>query len=164
MKPATHSLTFSGKLLQRGFWLYVWEITTPQQELLYYVGRTGDSSSSNAQSPFNRMGQHLGFNEKTNVLRSRLQKRGIDPELCSFRLFAHGPIMKEAAALEEHMRQRDIVAAFEKALASALSEAGYNVINIVNCRMLLDEQAFANIRLAFARDFPKLSLSKSKKQ
>ncbi|MFY9619735.1 MAG: hypothetical protein WAM70_04340 [Pyrinomonadaceae bacterium] len=152
-----HSLAFSGKLLQRGFWLYVWEITTPQEELLYYVGRTGDSSSSNAQSPFNRMSQHLGFNERSNVLRRRLTSRGIDPELCSFRLLAHGPIMKEAAALEEHRRQRDICAAFEKALASALSEAGYNVINIVNCRMPLDDSLFADIRDAFADEFPKLT-------
>jgi hypothetical protein len=157
MKPATHSLTFSGKLLQRGFWLYVWEITTPQQELLYYVGRTGDNSSSNAQSPFNRMGQHLGFNDKSNVLRCRLQKRGIEPELCSFRLFAHGPIIKEAAAFEEHRVQRDIVAAFEKALASALCAAGYNVINIVNCRRPLDASLFAEIRNAFTTEFPKLS-------
>jgi hypothetical protein len=157
MGPGTQMLTFSGRLLQRGFWLYVWEITTPQEELLYYVGRTGDSSSVNAQSPFNRMGQHLGFNEKSNVLRRRLQKRGIDPELCSFRLFAHGPIMKEAVALDEHRRQRDIVAAFEKALASALCEAGYNVINIVNCRMPLDDNLFAPIRNAFANEFPKLT-------
>src|SRR5688500_13367834 len=99
MKPGTELLTFSGKLLQRGFWLYVWEIMPPHEELLYYVGRTGDSSSVNAQSPFNRMGAHLGFNVKSNVLRRRLAKNGIDPELCSFRLMAHGPIMKEAVSL-----------------------------------------------------------------
>jgi len=50
------------------------------------------------------MGQHLGFNEKSNVLRRQLQKRGIEPELCRFRLFAHGPIMKEAAGLAENRR------------------------------------------------------------
>ena len=37
------------------------------------MGRTGDSSSSNAQSPFNRMDQHLGFNKRSNVLRRRLK-------------------------------------------------------------------------------------------
>lgn len=154
MKPVTEQLTFSGKLLQRGFWLYVWEITTPEQELLYYVGRTGDSSSVNAQSPFNRMGAHLGFNVKSNVLRRRLMKNGIDPELCSFRLIAHGPIMKEAVSLEEHYKQRDIIAALEKALASALCDAGCNVINTVNCRMPLNEKTFADIRSAFSADFP----------
>ena len=44
--------------LERGFWLYVWVIDGAG-DTLHYVGRTGDSSSSNAQSPFNRMGQHL---------------------------------------------------------------------------------------------------------
>ena len=133
---------------------------TPQQQRLYYVGRTGDSSSVNAQSPFNRMSAHLGFNVKSNVLRRRLVNSGIDLESCSFRLIAHGPLVKEARSLEDHRRQRDIIAALEKALAAALCDAGYNVINTINCRMPLDEKAFADIRSAFAADFPKLSSSK----
>jgi hypothetical protein len=162
MGPVVHSLTFTGKLLQRGFWLYVWEITTPEQELLYYVGRTGDSSSSNAQSPFNRMGQHLGFNDKSNVLRRRLRSKGIDPETCGFRLMAHGPIMKEAVTLDEHRGPRDIIAALEKALAIAMIEVGYNVINIVNCRIPLDDKLFADVRAAFAAELPKLTIEVGK--
>jgi hypothetical protein len=65
MTPTTHVFSFDGKLLQRGFWLYVWEITAADHEVFYYVGRTGDSSSPNAQSPFNRMSQHLGVNAKS---------------------------------------------------------------------------------------------------
>src|SRR5208283_3705997 len=72
MTAQAHELTFDGGLLERGFWLYVWEITTPQDTHLYYVGRTGDSSSIKAQSPFNRMGQHLGFNKHANPLRRHL--------------------------------------------------------------------------------------------
>jgi hypothetical protein len=78
--PATHAFAFSGQLLQRGFWLYVWEIQPRDGATIYYVGRTGDSSSQNAQSPFNRMGQHLGFNVKSNILRRRLKNAGIAPE------------------------------------------------------------------------------------
>ena len=48
------SLSFSGELLQRGFWLYVWEVTAADGRTVHYVGRTGDSSSPNAQSPFTR--------------------------------------------------------------------------------------------------------------
>jgi hypothetical protein len=162
MKPTTHSLTFNGKLLQRGFWLYVWEITTPRRELLYYVGRTGDSSSSNAQSPFNRMSQHLGFNERSNVLRRRLRARGINPEACTFRLVTHGPILKEASGSEGHRGPRDITAALEKALAAALTDAGYNVINKVHCRTPLDDKLFANVRSAFAREFPNLTHKKER--
>jgi hypothetical protein len=56
MSPATYTVVLDGRTLQRGFWLYVWEVTTPNGAKLLYVGRTGDSSSINAQSPFNRMG------------------------------------------------------------------------------------------------------------
>ena len=154
--PVTEQLVFSGRLLKRGFWLYVWEIST-LDSMLYYVGRTGDSSSPNAQSPFNRMSQHLGFNERNNVLRKRLSAQGIDPEQCNFRLIAHGPILSQAAAFEEHTTARDITAALEKALALALADAGYNVINEVRCRILLDESLFSKIRSVFSAEFPKLS-------
>src|SRR5437762_3553800 len=134
MKATTQELNFQGEILGRGFWLYVWEITTPKQELLYYVGRTGDSSSSNAQSPFNRMGQHLGFNARSNVLRRHLKVKGIDPHKCTFRLVAHGPILEEASSREAHRRSRDHVGAMEKALAEAMKAAGYHVMNSVSCR------------------------------
>ena len=153
----THELTFSGGLLKRGFWLYIWEITTPDESHLYYVGRTGDSSSSNAQSPFNRMGQHLGFRKESNSLRRRLEERGIDPETCSFRLVAFGPILKEEASRDTHRECRDRIAPMEKALADAMTAAGYHLLNTVNCRVKLDTQMFVPILSAFAREFPKLS-------
>lgn len=156
MGPATHKLEFKGKILQRGFWLYIWEIITQEQKNLYYVGRTGDSSSINAQSPFNRMGQHLGFNDKSNVLRRHLKGRGIDPAKCTFRLVAHGPIFEEATTKELHQKSRDILAALEMALAEAMAEAGYNVMNSVNCRKKLNIEQFNQIRNAFAAEFPKL--------
>ena len=152
----THTLTFNGRLLQRGFWLYVWEITLPTGETLYYVGRTGDSSSMNAQSPFNRMSQHLGFNRNSNLLRRRLKDRGIDAENCTFRLVAHGPIVPEADSEGEHRQRRDCVAAMERALAEALAEAGYEVLEPAPCRSKLELQLFASVRTAFAVEFPKL--------
>lgn len=156
MKVKTQELNISGDLLQRGFWLYVWEIRTSKKTLLYYVGRTGDSSSSNAQSPFNRMGQHLGFKEKSNVLRRHLEGKKINPEKCFFRLISHGPILKETKNKEEYGKRRDLVAAMEKALADDMAEAGYNVINTVHCRKKLNEAKFAPVRAAFAKQFNKL--------
>ena len=79
MKPGLQTLTFDGAILQRGFWLYVWEITPAGAAPLYYVGRTGESSSTHAQSPFNRMGQHLGFKEASNALRRQLLAQGVTP-------------------------------------------------------------------------------------
>jgi len=156
MAAKTHELTFGGGLLERGFWLYVWEITTPEQQCVYYVGRTGDSSSSNAQSPFNRMGQHLGFRKESNALRRQLEAKGIVPEKCSFRLVAHGPVLDEGKTKEEHRPRRDKVAAMEKALAEAMCAAGYDVLDKVNCRVPLEEVAFAEVMEAFAEKFTKI--------
>jgi hypothetical protein len=157
MTAKTHELTFNGGLLERGFWLYVWEITTPQDTQLYYVGRTGDSSSIKAQSPFNRMGQHLGFNKHANPLRRYLNAEDVDPEQCLFRLVTYGPILEEAATLEEHRQRRDRTGAMEKALAEAMVSAGYKVINAVNCRTILDAELFSSVRHAFAFNFKKLA-------
>jgi hypothetical protein len=157
MPPATHEFAFSGQLLQRGFWLYVWEIRPQDAEPLYYVGRTGDSSSFNAQSPFNRMGAHLGFNTNSNVLRRRLQTLAIAPEECTFRLIAHGPILPEAMTRVRHRESRDVVATMEKALAKEMCAAGYNVINRVDCRKPLDEPAFTAVRAGFREHFARLA-------
>jgi len=161
MKAATHEMNFHGELLDRGFWLYVWEIKTPKHALFYYVGRTGDSSSSKAQSPFNRMGQHLGFNARSNVLRRHLKVKGIDAHKCTFRLVAHGPILEEAKTRQAHVQRRDRIASLEKALAQALAAAGYEVMNKIYCRVALDPETFAVVRAAFAKHFRKLDGEKS---
>jgi len=158
MMPSLQALSFSGDILQRGFWLYVWEITPAGETPLYYVGRTGDSSSTHAQSPFNRMGQHLGFNEASNTLRRRLQAQGVTPEACHFKLVAVGPLDAESTedTRAEHDERRDRIAAMEKALADQMLEAGYNVINRVQSKKTLDHQMYKGIRRAFAGAFPKL--------
>ncbi|MBI5284758.1 MAG: hypothetical protein HY874_06655 [Chloroflexi bacterium] len=156
MTAATYSLTFTGRILQRGFWLYVWEVTLAGSSTLHYVGRTGDSSSRFAQSPFTRMGQHLGFAENSSMLRRHLTARGVTPEACTYRLVAHGPVLEEAADLAGHRERRDVVSALEKALAEAMAAAGYTVMNTVKCRQRLDEELFAQVRAAFAAEFPAL--------
>jgi hypothetical protein len=161
MSLSTHELRFTGGLLERGFWLYVWEITTSEKKCVYYVGRTGDSSSSNAQSPFNRMWQHLGWKEQSNALRRQLAAINISPEKCRFRLLAHGPILPQSINQEDHRKKRDLVAAMEKALACAMSESGYKVINTVHCKKSLDKKQFARVRAAFARYLPNLIKKKA---
>lgn len=158
MKTSTHVLSFDGRTLQRGFWLYVWEITAPDSIKLYYVGRTGDSSSINAQSPFNRMGQHLGFSKASNMLRQHLQGKGIAVEKCGFRFVSYGPIMTEAATQDEHRKLRDVTAALEKSLADALKNSGYDVLNTVKCRKKPDQNLWEQVHKAFAAYFPKLNL------
>jgi hypothetical protein len=154
--PTTYTVTLEGGTLQRGFWLYVWEVTDPDGAKLLYVGRTGDSSSANAQSPFNRMGQHLGTTKTSSMLRNHLDRRGIVPERCDFRLVARGPILDEADDWGTHVELRDVIGAIEKKLAESLAEAGYMVMNTVRCRQPLNEALYEEVRTAFAAEFPGL--------
>lgn len=102
------------------------------------------------------MGQHLGFLKTSSMLRNHLDKRGVVPEQCSFRLVAHGPILEEAEGMDAHKERRDLVGALEKKLAENLAAAGYEVMNTVNCQKPLDEQMYSNVHAAFATEFPGL--------
>jgi hypothetical protein len=162
---STCTMTLPGPMLQRGFWLYVWQVETPKGEMLY-VGRTGDNSSPHATAPYTRMGQHLGFAKTQNALRKHLLSRGVEPESCAaFHLIAHGPVYPEvakeegldrAALMARHKPLRDHVGAMEKALAESLARAGYKVLNTVAWNHALDEDAWTAVRAAFADHFPKL--------
>lgn len=156
MTAGTYEVALQGQMLERGFWLYIWEVTTSAGETLLYVGRTGDSSSANAQSPFNRMGQHLGSAKNSSMLRNHLSKGGIDPSDCTFHLVAHGPILDEASEMHTHAERRDIVGALENRLADDLRAAGYDVMNQVNCLKPLDDVLYTEVRSAFAARFPAL--------
>jgi hypothetical protein len=86
-----------------------------------------------------------------------LRAENVHPEACSFRLVAFGPILGEAAELDEHRLRRDQIGAMEKALAAAMASAGYKVLNTVNCRIPLDEEEFVHVKREFACHFPKLA-------
>ena len=120
----SYSMRFDGHLLNRGFWLYVWEIKGPLSHHVY-VGRTGDSSSPHASSPFKRIGQHLDPrpNAKGNALGKQLKHAGVKHEECSFEMVAIGPIWPEQADFEAHRPDRDQMAALEHAVADELRAA-----------------------------------------
>jgi hypothetical protein len=144
--------------LARGFWLYVWRIGKPDGQIIHYVGRTGDSSTLNAASPFSRVGGHLGSNENANQLRRHLKAHGLVPEDCaSLEMVAFGPIHEEAKTKEDHTPRRDSVAALEKALCDAMKLAGYEVVNVVNSRRELNPAEWDTVRDAFAKHFPRLT-------
>lgn len=154
----TFTVTLDGAMLRRGFWLYVWEIIPPDGAQLLYVGRTGDSSSPNAQSLFNRMGQNLGTLATSSMVRNNLEKRGVDPIACKFRMVGRGPIFDESAAktMEAHKPVRDQIAALEKRLAEDLKATGYDVMNTVRSRAVVDDAVYEQVRAAFAAEFPGL--------
>jgi hypothetical protein len=128
MKINGFEMGFQGEVLQRGFWLYVWEIIYGQTTYVY-VGRTGDSSSPNASSPFSRIGQHLDFREnaKGNSLAKRLREKGVDPKMSKFRMLALGPLFEEQELFEAHKPYRDQMATFEYETAY-LRKMKFNVL------------------------------------
>lgn len=127
---------FQGGILKRGFWIYVWQINRRDGTSVYYVGRTGDSSSANAASPFNRLTQHLDYrdNAKGNSMYRNLNAKGINPCLCDFHLWACGPIFPEQDTFENHKPYRDKIAALEYALAMELHDMGLTVIGTHGCQ------------------------------
>jgi hypothetical protein len=158
MKARIQELSLPGSMLARGFWLYVWEVTTEPGERWLYIGRTGDSSSCNAQSPFARLSQHLGTNQNSNSLRKNLKKAGIETDRCrSFRLTAYGPVLREERTKEKHDRSRDIVAGLERELRDALHDAGYQVLNEVHSHKDVNESERRRVLRAFAKEFPRLA-------
>jgi hypothetical protein len=135
-----YSVKFDGDVLQRGFWLYVVDITADGARLLY-VGRTGDSSSPNAASPFSRIGQHLDLrqNAKANALARNLRTSGVEPRNCKMEMIAFGPLFPEEKVFADHVPIRDRVASIEKALAEALLERGFKVIGKHHCKSTLQD-------------------------
>lgn len=128
MKPK--SMMFDGALLNRGFWVYVCEVFTDDHRRVFYVGRTGDSSSANASSVFRRFARHLdeSKNAKSNSLYRALIRYRLNPVDCHYRVWAFGPLYSETRTASSHWLVRDNVASLEYALAASLARSHYHVM------------------------------------
>ena len=126
LKPQV--LSFNGSILNRGFWLYVWHIRLGRSQFLY-VGRTGDSSSVHAASPFSRLSRHLDDrpNAAANMIIRHIEEKNLDLLRCSYKMIAIGPLFPEQTDRDRHRKCRDIVASLEGALANYLN-LRYNVV------------------------------------
>lgn len=155
MTTSLQSLEFSGSLLKRGFWLYVWEIDCGGGRKVHYVGKTGDKSSGVSQSAFDRLSKHLGSNKHNNALRRHLAAHSVDAEQCHFRFWSLGPL-HFGEITSSHATLCDTTSALECALAREMREAGYTVLNEVKCRQSLDEHMFGQVRQIFRKQFEKL--------
>ena len=129
------SIRFQGSILKRGFWIYAWRITSGNR-VVFYVGRTGDSSSLFASSLFDRTGRHLDLNPKakSNSLARRLWRVKLNPEDCDFECLAFGPIFEEQTQKDRHYKFRDRAAAIEHYVACQLCERKHEVIGDHRCR------------------------------
>jgi hypothetical protein len=149
-----HRLSFSGAILERGFWLYAWRVRSGENEF-FYVGRTGDSSSQFAASPFSRLGQHLDIrtNAKANTLLRHVRAQGLDPLRCSFQLLAFGPLFPEQATMELHTRFRDRIAPLESLLAALLRSRGFIVVGVHGKAGAPEQQLAAEVERVFRAEF-----------
>ncbi len=145
-----HHLKFSGAILERGFWLYAWRIRCGDREF-FYVGRTGDSSSKYAASPFLRLSQHLDVRPKAaaNMLLRHVRALKLDPLTCTYELLAFGPIFPEQTTLELHRKFRDQIAPLETALAAFLRSGGHEVVGTHGSKGEPDPQLVAEVRRVF---------------
>ncbi len=151
----SYTMSFDGALLNRGFWLYVWDIRGPKGRFMY-VGRTGDGSSPNASSPFRRIGQHLDFSEnaKGNTMARQLKGVGVKPEECLFEMTAIGPLFPEQSKWDKHIPYRDRTAGLEKAIAVTLNGRGYTVLGSHSSQSELDMKLFPEVLEILDRKFP----------
>jgi hypothetical protein len=156
MELEVRTMEFSGKLLRRGFWIYVWDIRGSSRHL--YVGRTGVSSSPHAPSPFRCMGQHLdpSLHARGNALGKRLKDRRIDPESCMFQMTAIGPIFDEQETMDDHRPLMYKTAALERALAVELKQRGYDVLGTHDCNTEPEPALFAALLSKLDASFPSL--------
>lgn len=153
-----HRASFSGAMLERGFWLYAWRISCGEQQF-FYVGRTGDSSSQYAASPFSRLGQHLDIRGKAkgNTLLRHVRTQNLDPFKCAFELVAFGPLFPEQATLALHREFRDQIAPLETSLAQMLRSRGLHVVGTHGVSGSPDPALQAEVERVFKAEFNELT-------
>jgi hypothetical protein len=152
MPIKSYQMSFQGEVLDRGFWLYVWEIVSGKNRY-FYVGRTGDSSSAHAASPFNRIGQHLDFREnaKGNSLAKRLKEVGVNPRTSNFRMLALGPFFPEQVTFDKHKPFRDQMATYEYELANYLKIHGCNVLGSHHIGSTVNNEILGDVKAQVMR-------------
>ena len=146
---------FDGRLLRRGFWLYVIEIESRVGTHLY-VGRTGDTSSPFASSLFARLAAHLDQrpSAKGNSLSKQVRAQQLDCSDCSYRVVGVGPLYEEQTNMERHKPPRDKMAALESHIAELLKARGYSVIGTHPRAGIVDTTLLGKVLPIIDQQFP----------
>jgi hypothetical protein len=121
---------FSGKTLERGFWIYVVQITNPNGQKYFYVGMTGDSSSLNAASLFVRIGRHLDTKEKAKgntLFKSIREEKQLWPFLYKLDFEIIGFYL-QGEIRENYGRIRSEISHLEDKLHKDLEKEGYKIL------------------------------------
>jgi len=122
-------MSFDGAILARGYWIYAIMICHKSGKHLY-IGRTGDNSSKNAGSPFQRITNHLNLlpSAPKNTIKRFIKQKDYRPADCQFRLLAVGPLFREQKDYKSHKPIRNKMTALEKSVADYFDSNGYDVI------------------------------------
>jgi hypothetical protein len=122
-------MSFDGSLLERGYWIYAILIRNKSGKKCLYIGRTGDNSSKNAGSPFQRVANHLNLSPSStiNTMKRFIKKNEFKPSKCLFLLTAVGPLFPEQKD-ETHWLIRNKMTALEKSVADYFLSKGYKVL------------------------------------
>ena len=145
----TYVAEIPSAMAELGVWLYVLSVDSPKSELLY-VGTT------DTRNPLTRMGDHLA-EPAYNPNRQVFEKYGTPLEECArIRLVAHGPLFPVGDGRGRDL-QVYIAETLEKALADALAESGYCVVNNPQNRQPPELGLWAEVLGAFAAHFPGLN-------
>lgn len=102
--PRLCTMSFDGAMLRRGFWLYVWEITSEDGLTVYYLGTTAGKYSRVAKSAHTTAAFQLGRGTNNDALRRHLERVGVGAETSHFRFHAYGPRFS-ASPLRKHTRR-----------------------------------------------------------
>ena len=112
-------------IIQYGYFLYVWEVTIAEDNLILYVGRTGDDVYVTANPPVVRIGQHLDQGPGASLINNCVNVR----EAAGLRIVIHGPIFPPPEGdAEAHRVRLNAMRPLERALRDALKHNGYTIV------------------------------------
>jgi hypothetical protein len=139
-------MSFDGAILERGYWVYVILIYHKSGKMHLYIGRTGDQSSQNAGSPFQRVANHLNLlpSAPMSAIKRLIKQKGYKPSACQFRLIAKGPLFSERKD-EQHWPIRNKMTALEKSIASHFCSKGYDVLGKHDDNQAKDPELFKKV-------------------
>ena len=131
MAADTYALDIPIPTIQYGYFLYVWKVTTDDDRVFLYVGRTGDGVYTTSNPPLVRLGQHLGRGPGASLLNNLLRRRVTRRDFDNLRIIIHGPIFPPPQGDEAaHEVRVTAMEALERALCEALRHNNYTVLGI----------------------------------
>lgn len=154
MPPDPYIIDLPVPIVQPGYFLYAWKVTTVTGDLFLYVGRTGDDVYTTSNPPVVRIGEHLGAGRGASLLNNLVQKRVTRRDFAQLRIIIHGPVFPPPRGdYEDHQVRVGAMRALERALCEALRYNGYTVLGTHPRNWDLCRRCWQGVQEAFGKDF-----------